>query len=91
MRAVGGKSAFTLVELLVVVAIIALLISILIPSLTGAREYARRTVCKTNLHQFGLALAMYADDYDGFFPRYYGRYPTYAHSSGCLAGKPPLS
>jgi prepilin-type N-terminal cleavage/methylation domain-containing protein len=51
--------AFTLIEILVVVAIIALLVAILLPSLSRARENARAAVCSSNGHQMGLALQMY--------------------------------
>lgn len=54
--------AFTLIEVLVVVAIIALLISILLPSLRQAREVARMTVCQTHLKEIGTAMAMYMVD-----------------------------
>jgi len=59
---------FTLIELLVVVAIIALLVSILLPSLSRAREQARRAVCLSNLHQCGVGFSQYAVDYKYVLP-----------------------
>ena len=60
---------FTLIELLVVVAIIALLVSILLPSLQQARELAYRAVCMANLHHVGLAQCMYAGENNGWTTR----------------------
>lgn len=57
--------AFTLTELLVVLVILAALTAIVFPVLARARESARRATCKSNLHQIGLALALYRADYDG--------------------------
>jgi len=58
------RSAFTLLELLVVVAIIAILAAILFPVFARARENARRTSCQSNLKQIGLAWIQYSQDYD---------------------------
>ena len=60
---------FTLIELLVVVAIIAVLMAILLPSLAKARQYARLTMCATNLKSIYTAAQMYVGDYNGFYPR----------------------
>ena len=62
------KSGFTLVELLVVVAIIAIILSLLLPSLRNAREAARGGVCLSNLHQVGLAAIQYTMEYKGVLP-----------------------
>ena len=60
------RRTFTLLELLIVVAIMMMLISILMPALRSARERAMETVCKTNLKQSMCLLTIYSGDYNGF-------------------------
>ncbi|UCG46358.1 MAG: type II secretion system protein [Phycisphaerales bacterium] len=66
IRTLGPASAFTLVELLVVIAIIALLMALLMPSLNRARSQAKSVVCRSNLKQWGLLFSMYANDHNGY-------------------------
>jgi prepilin-type N-terminal cleavage/methylation domain-containing protein/prepilin-type processing-associated H-X9-DG protein len=66
--------AFTLIELLVVIAIIAILAAILFPVFARAREKARQTSCLTNLKNQGLAVQMYAGDYDEVLPLGYDEF-----------------
>lgn len=63
------SQAFTLVELIVVIAIIALLATLLMPATSSVMEKARSTQCSSNLRQVGLAVNQWANDHDGYFPR----------------------
>ena len=67
------RKGFTLVELLVVIGIIALLMSILMPTLTKVRQLANRIVCGTNLSGIGKAMMMYANENDEDYPRAGGK------------------
>ena len=64
----GGESGFTLIELLVVIATLSLLIAILLPALSQARHQARRTACAGNIRQVGVAIHLYAEDFDDTIP-----------------------
>ena len=68
----GRQQGFTLIELLVVMVIIALLVGLLLPALGRAQEEARKTQCRSNLRQIGLAYQMYMNDNDSWTPAVYG-------------------
>lgn len=80
-----NRKGFTLVELLVVVAILALLAGMLIPVLASAREKSRQTVCASNLKQIGSAFLMYRQEWDENFPAY-ARVRLGTTTQGCQFG-----
>lgn len=63
-----SRCGFTLIELLVVISIIALLMGILLPALSKARDSAQAISCGSNLHQAGIGFEAYMEDYDGWMP-----------------------
>ena len=63
------RRGFTLLELLLTIAIIAVLVALLIPVLARAKDKSRAMQCTGNLRQWGLAMRMYADDFDDYLPR----------------------
>jgi prepilin-type N-terminal cleavage/methylation domain-containing protein len=69
MQTQAKTCGFTLVELLVVIAIISILAALLLPALAASKNRARAAQCVSNLHQWGLAYRMYADDNADFLPR----------------------
>jgi prepilin-type N-terminal cleavage/methylation domain-containing protein/prepilin-type processing-associated H-X9-DG protein len=71
-----GRGGFTLVELLVVIAVMALLAAMLFPILASARERARETTCLSNLRQIAQAQLLYLQDWDGRFPHWFFAAPS---------------
>ena len=85
VKPTNTRKGFTLIELLVVVAIIALLVSILVPALSQAHGQAQAVVCKSRLKQVGLVMLMYAEDNGGWAPYNYDSItPTWHTWAGTL-------
>lgn len=85
----GTRSAFTLIELLVVIAIIAILVGLLFPMVGTAKEKGRRTSCRNNVRQIGLAMMQWADDHQGWLPLKSDK-PTFDGANCNLSGEWPF-
>ena len=81
--------AFTLVELLTVISLIASLAALLFPVFGQARGKARRSVCLSNVRQIGMAVEMYCEDYDGIYP--YAVDPDDKYDPNGWAGHPEFA
>ena len=87
MQTQTRRSAFTLIELLVVIALIALLAALLFPIFGTLRGKARESACLSNLHQIGIAITMYSQDYDELYP--YALDPINKYTPQALEGVDP--
>jgi prepilin-type processing-associated H-X9-DG protein/prepilin-type N-terminal cleavage/methylation domain-containing protein len=67
-RRVSSGTGFTIIELMLVIALLAILLSLLLPVFTRGRELAYRTRCAANLKQFGVAFSLYSQDWAGYWP-----------------------
>jgi prepilin-type N-terminal cleavage/methylation domain-containing protein/prepilin-type processing-associated H-X9-DG protein len=90
-----GRRGFTLIELLVVISIIAILMGVLMPSLSKVREQARFMSCRSNLRNYAVIQRMYSEDNNGDFPRsfnwLYNNLPGSGGGTGCSYHDPSKS
>ncbi|MGC8667643.1 MAG: prepilin-type N-terminal cleavage/methylation domain-containing protein [Chthonomonadales bacterium] len=68
MKRMKLRAAFTVIEMLVVVAVLGILLGLVVPAVVAARENGRIAGCQSNLRQRGQAMALYMSDYDGIYP-----------------------
>lgn len=78
----AADSGFTLVETLIVIAIIAVLAALILPTFVEAKAGAKSAACMSRLHQIGIAMAMYRDDFGELAPHLSTLYPTYVSDAG---------
>jgi prepilin-type N-terminal cleavage/methylation domain-containing protein/prepilin-type processing-associated H-X9-DG protein len=84
----GTGPGFTIIELLVVMAILALLTALLLPVISSARERSHQAACASNLKQIGSALMLYASDHDGFIPSWnFASHTEYTYPNGWYYGQ----
>jgi len=80
----GKKNGFTLIELMIVIAIIAILASVLVPNFAKSKERAQLEACKSNIRQIAVAMEMYAGDNNGFHTPYTDYAVHYSFSANYL-------
>ena len=89
MSRLHNSKGFTLIDLLVVIAIVAILAALLLPALQRAKESARQTVCAGHLSQLGRAFAQYVNEYGGYLPPVGGIIPLRMTMTEMAASRAP--